>query len=110
MIDGPPARWIAPSTPPPPASRLFAALTIASTCCCVMSPSTNSSARPLIVATIVLETFQESRLCHPEGALATEGSTLRRHRFRYAQNDTDVVTQVIEPLLFGLGDLFGLGI
>ena len=30
MIDGPPRRWIAPSTPPPPTSAAFAALTIAS--------------------------------------------------------------------------------
>jgi hypothetical protein len=38
MIDGPPARWIAPSTPPPPASALFAAFTIASAAKPVMSP------------------------------------------------------------------------
>ncbi len=37
---GPPARWIAPSTPPPPRIRLFAAFTTASTCCFVMSPRT----------------------------------------------------------------------
>src|SRR4051812_13705361 len=59
MMLGPPARWIAPSTPPPPANRLFAALTMASTSCCVMSPSTNSSARPFIVPTVSL-----FRLCH----------------------------------------------
>src|SRR5215216_3705755 len=38
---GPPARWIAPSTPPPPRSELLAALTIASTRCAVMSPFTS---------------------------------------------------------------------
>src|SRR4051794_34351248 len=54
MMLGPPARWIAPSTPPPPANRLFAAFTMASTSCCVISPSTNSSDRPLIVATASL--------------------------------------------------------
>src|SRR5215216_4896302 len=36
---GPPARWIAPSTPPPPVSPAFAALTIASADWRVMSPS-----------------------------------------------------------------------
>src|SRR5689334_21596803 len=41
-IAGPPARWIAPSTPPPPSSELFAALTIASTSCFVRSPRTIS--------------------------------------------------------------------
>src|SRR4029079_4112774 len=30
--DGPPARWMAPSTPPPPRIRLLAALTTAPTC------------------------------------------------------------------------------
>src|SRR5262245_42263467 len=41
-ISGPPARWIAPSTPPPPSRLEFAALTIASTRCCVISPRTAS--------------------------------------------------------------------
>src|SRR5689334_14118638 len=41
-IEGPPARWIAPSTPPPPARELFAALTIASAETWVMSPRRNS--------------------------------------------------------------------
>ena len=40
-IVGPPARWIAPSTPPPPSRDSFAAFTIASTSCCVMSPLTS---------------------------------------------------------------------
>ncbi len=35
---GPPARWMAPSTPPPPSSEEFAALTMASVCSRVMSP------------------------------------------------------------------------
>src|SRR5262249_3725536 len=43
MILGPPARWIAPSTPPPPANRLLAALTMASVAWPVMSPVTSSS-------------------------------------------------------------------
>ena len=38
---GPPARWIAPSTPPPPRIARLAALTTASTSCSVMSPSTD---------------------------------------------------------------------
>src|SRR5215211_1788808 len=42
-IAGPPARWIAPSTPPPPSSDSFAAFTIASTRCSVRSPTTNES-------------------------------------------------------------------
>src|SRR3954452_12056922 len=37
---GPPARWMAPSTPAPPRIARFAALTTASTSCWVMSPST----------------------------------------------------------------------
>src|SRR4029077_19137785 len=41
--DGPPARWIAPSTPPPPRIARLAALTTASTSCSVMSPSTTVS-------------------------------------------------------------------
>ena len=39
---GPPARWMAPSTPPPPSSDSLAAFTIASTTCSVMSPRTIS--------------------------------------------------------------------
>src|SRR5262245_23247581 len=38
MIEGPPARWIAPSTPPPPASPELAALTMTSAATRVMSP------------------------------------------------------------------------
>src|SRR5690242_1474033 len=44
---GPPARWIAPSTPPPPRMALLAALTTASTSWRVMSPRTTvTSIRP----------------------------------------------------------------
>lgn len=43
---GPPARWMAASTPPPPASRELAALTIASTAQSVISPcSTQTRSR-----------------------------------------------------------------
>src|SRR5688572_1485264 len=42
-MSGPPAPWIAPSTPPPPMRLEFAALTIASTCSCVRSPCASSS-------------------------------------------------------------------
>ncbi len=45
-IDGPPARWIAPSTPPPPSSVGLAAFTIASTLWRVMSPRTSSITFP----------------------------------------------------------------
>src|SRR5881296_2057214 len=41
-ISGPPARWMAPSTPPPPSSDELAAFTMASTSCVVMSPATIS--------------------------------------------------------------------
>src|SRR5579872_5897773 len=41
MMDGPPARWMAPSTPPPPASAELAALTITSARSRVMSPTFN---------------------------------------------------------------------
>ena len=44
-IAGPPARWMAPSTPPPPSSAGLAAFTIASTSCSVMSPMTSSITR-----------------------------------------------------------------
>src|SRR5262249_6083850 len=44
---GPPALWIAPSTPPPPSSDELAALTIASTSWVVRSPSTNVMAPTL---------------------------------------------------------------
>src|SRR5579864_2893839 len=47
MMDGPPARWIAPSTPPPPASEELAALTMASTAMRVISPTTNCSRLPV---------------------------------------------------------------
>src|SRR5436309_10053250 len=42
-ICGPPARWIAPSTPPPPRREELAALTMASTSWRVISPSTRTS-------------------------------------------------------------------
>src|SRR6266403_2984182 len=42
-ISGPPARWMAPSTPPPPSSVVLAAFTIASTASFVMSPRTRAS-------------------------------------------------------------------
>ena len=42
-ISGPPARWIAPSTPEPPSRLELAAFTTASTCWAVMSPSTTSN-------------------------------------------------------------------
>src|SRR5690349_4654012 len=40
MIEGPPTRWIAPSTPPPPAKAEFAAFTITSARRRVISPIT----------------------------------------------------------------------
>src|SRR5207249_10005149 len=45
-ISGPPARWMAPSTPPPPSSVVLAAFTIASVACAVMSPRTSSTVAP----------------------------------------------------------------
>ena len=45
MIPGPPARWMAPSTPPPPTSALFAALTMTSALIRVMSPWTRRMRR-----------------------------------------------------------------
>src|SRR5262245_55474390 len=47
MIAGPPARWIAPSTPPPPARWLLAALTMPSTASRVMSPRSSETRQPL---------------------------------------------------------------
>src|SRR5258708_2905585 len=46
IIEGPAARWMAPSTPPPPDNAEFAALTIASTGILVISPVTILSFRP----------------------------------------------------------------
>ncbi len=52
-ISGPPARWMAPSTPPPPSSEEFAALTTAWTSCSVMSPvTTRSSMAPILRARV----------------------------------------------------------
>src|SRR4030095_11842536 len=42
-ICGPPARWIAPSTPPPPIRDEFAAFTIAVTACFVISATTTTT-------------------------------------------------------------------
>src|SRR5260370_1498660 len=49
MIPGPPARWIAPSTPPPPPSPELAALTMASTCISTTLPCRSARVTPLIV-------------------------------------------------------------
>ena len=45
MMAGPPAAWMAPSTPPPPISELLAALPMASAGMRVMSPSTSPRRR-----------------------------------------------------------------
>src|SRR6266404_4730441 len=45
-IWGPPARWMAPSTPPPPSSVVLAAFTITSVAWVVMSPRTSSTVAP----------------------------------------------------------------
>src|SRR5271157_139564 len=47
MMAGPPARWMAPSTPPPPASAELAALTMAPAATRVMSPSFRTILRPV---------------------------------------------------------------
>src|SRR5829696_4474876 len=60
-IAGPPALWIAPSTPPPPSSELFAALTIASTRCSVMSPSTSSM--PIVIDAMIRGPREDSNPC-----------------------------------------------
>src|SRR6266446_3905378 len=49
MIPGPPARWIAPSTPPPPRNPELAALTMASTCISTILPRRSAMVTPLIV-------------------------------------------------------------
>src|SRR5579883_2959099 len=53
MMLGPPARWMAPSTPPPPASAELAALTMASASTLVMSPCSKASVTPLIVYVVI---------------------------------------------------------
>jgi hypothetical protein len=68
MISGPPAAWMAPSTPPPPARRLLAALTMASTSCRVMSPcSSTSLVLPISFSSI-------SALARPVGAAQRRGA------------------------------------
>lgn len=52
MMVGPPARWMAPSTPPPPARLLFAAFTIASVDSLVISPHERMSVDALMVCSI----------------------------------------------------------
>src|SRR2546428_4948005 len=69
-IVGPPARWIAPSTPPPPSSVVLAALTIASASCFVMSPCTSSRRVPAI-----LRLFISLALIH---RLLAQGASLDR--------------------------------
>src|SRR5260370_10693264 len=49
IILGPPARWIAPSTPPPPRNPEFAAVTIATTWTSTIFPRISASVTPLIV-------------------------------------------------------------
>src|ERR1043165_521593 len=63
---GPPARWIAPSTPPPPRIRLLAALTTASTSWVVMSPRTT-------VTSIERSLLEQSQHDPLQGCLARVG-------------------------------------
>src|SRR5262245_44753142 len=53
-MSGPPARWIAPSTPPPPISVPLAALTMASTDSLVMSPVWTITRSPRNVLSAVM--------------------------------------------------------
>src|SRR5207302_6305236 len=53
MMVGPPARWMAPSTPPPPARAEFAALAIASASTSTMLPRSRASVTPLIVRVVI---------------------------------------------------------
>src|SRR5689334_9998883 len=74
MIAGPPARWIAPSTPPPPARWLLAALTIPSTASWVMSPRTRDTRQP----------FHSTSICRLQDApqeVADAREVLLRHVF-----------------------------
>src|SRR5208283_4637853 len=54
-IEGPPARWMAPSTPPPPRSEELAALTMASVVSLVMSAGPTNS-RILLLTNVSLAT------------------------------------------------------
>src|SRR5579884_2811165 len=53
MMLGPPARWMAPSTPPPPASAELAALTMASASTFVISPCCKARVIPLMVYVVI---------------------------------------------------------
>src|SRR5262245_27961112 len=64
---GPPARWIAPSTPPPPSRVVLAAFTMASVGCRVMSPWTSSRHVPSIVRVRI------ARVISPGGHLPARG-------------------------------------
>src|SRR5437867_13056449 len=76
-ICGPPARWIAPSTPPPPKSPGLAALTIASVSCRVMSPCTRTSlALPTVRWSMAGDPAPRGRL------VADERAALLTHELR----------------------------
>src|SRR3954467_8728423 len=66
---GPPARWIAPSTPPPPSREEFAALTMASVVSLVMSagPSNSTDFWPGRERRIVKELTPLSKRCKASG-------------------------------------------
>src|SRR6516164_9768952 len=82
MISGPPARWMAPSTPPPPASSEFAALTIASAATRVISPSRKATVCPdgLVHSTLSI-TIDE----RPHAKLTGHWRGRRRRRNRGAR-------------------------
>ncbi len=81
MIAGPPARWIAPSTPPPPRSELFAALTMASASIVVMSPTTSRRRRPSISSSSTRAAYAATLVAVE---LETGRVTDRRPPFRYS--------------------------
>src|SRR6185295_14021998 len=77
-IPGPPARWMAPSTPPPPRSPGLAALTMASASSRVMSPWTRTS---LVPPTVISGTPRASAADERPALLAHElGDIVRSAR------------------------------
>jgi sugar phosphate isomerase/epimerase len=99
MIDGPPARWMAPSTPPPPASAELAALAMASTAIRVMSPSRRTIFLPLGLVqsirsiTIIIMTRRE--LLAAGAAFATCATSLKAAKTHIDKSRISAITDEI---------------
>src|SRR3990172_9365621 len=84
-IAGPPAAWIAPSTPPPPSRLELAALTMASALTRVMSPSRSWSRQPPIVVS----------------RIATSGGTGLAHTVKLRDRGAKIKYDIMSTCTFG---------